>query len=140
MVPDLNLFGTSFLIDLINGDAGALRKAEEVDAKALFKAISIVTAHEYLRGVYYLYMHHSELLKSKLEKAEGELARFEILPYTYEIAKLAAEIDATLALDAESISLSDVIIAATTLQYKLTLITRNVTHFKRIPRLNIETY
>jgi len=139
-VPDLKLFDTSFLIDLINGDTGALRKAEEVDAKALFKAISIVTAHEYLRGVYYLYMHDRELLKSKIEKAEGELARFEILPYTYEIAKLAAEIDATLALDGESISFSDVIIAATTLQYKLTLITRNVTHFERIPKLNIETY
>lgn len=137
---DLKLFDTSFLIDLINGDEGALRKAEEVDAEALFKAISIVTMHEYLRGVYYLYMHDKELLKSKLKRAEAELARFEILPYTYEVAKLAAEIDATLALEGKSISLADVIIGATTLQYKLTLVTRNVEHFKRIPELNIETY
>lgn len=136
----MKLFDTSFLIDLVNGDTGALRKAEEVDAEALFKAISIVTAHEYLRGVYYLYMHDKELLKSKLERAEAELARFEILPYTYEIAKSSAEIDAALALEGKSISLSDVIIAATTRQYKLTLVTRNVEHFKRIPKLNIETY
>lgn len=136
----MKLFDTSFLIDLVNGDAGALKKAEEVDAEALFKAISIVTAHEYLRGVYYLYMHNKELLKSKLEKAEAELARFEILPYTYEITKLSAETDATLALEGKSISLSDVIIAATTMHYKLTLVTRNVEHFKRIPELVIETY
>lgn len=133
---DLKLFDTSFLIDLVNGDEGALRKAEEVDAEALFKAISIVTMHEYLRGVYYLYMHDKELLKSKLKRAEAELARFEILPYTYEVAKIAA----TLALEGKSISLADVIIGATTLQYKLTLVTRNVEHFKRIPELNIETY
>jgi len=139
-VLNLKIFDTSFLIDLVNGDTDALRKAEEVDAEALFKAISIVTAHEYLRGVYYLYMHDKELLKSKLERAEAELARFEILPYTYEIAKSAAEIDAALALEGKSISLSDVIIAATTRQYKLTLVTRNIEHFKRIPKLNIETY
>ena len=137
---DLKLFDTSFLIDLINGDAGALGKAEEVDAEALFKAISIVTVHEYLRGVYYLYAHDRELLKSKLKRAEAELTRFEILPYTYEVAKSAAEIDATLALNGKSISFSDVIIAATTLHYKLTLVTRNTAHFKRISELNIETY
>ncbi len=85
-------------------------------------------------------MHDKELLKSKLKRAEAELARFEILPYTYEVAKIAAEIDATLALEGKSISLADVIIGATTLQYKLTLVTRNVEHFKRIPELNIETY
>lgn len=136
----LKLFDTAFLIDLVNGDEGAVRKAEEVDAEALFKAISMVTVHEYLRGVYYLYMHDEKLLKSKLKRAEAELARFEIMPYTYEVAKIAAEIDATLALKGLSISLTDVIIAATTLHYKLTLVTRNVEHFKRIPKLSIETY
>jgi tRNA(fMet)-specific endonuclease VapC len=139
-VLDLKLFDTSFLIDLVNGNEGALRKAEEVDAEALFKAISVVTVHKYLRGIYYLYMRDRELLKSKLKRAEAELARFEILPYTYEVAKIAAEIDATLALEGKSVSLAEVIIAATTLQYKLTLVTRNFEHFKRIPELNIEIY
>ena len=130
----------AFLIDLVNGDKGAVKKAEEVDAEALFKAVSTVTVHEYLRGIYYLYMRNKKLLESKLKRAEAELARFEILPYTYEIATAAAEIDATLALKGVSISSADIIIAATTLHYKLTLVTRNVEHFKRIPSLNIETY
>ena len=136
----MRLFDTSFLIDLVNGDEGAVRKAEEVDLEATFKGISTVTAHEYLRGVYFLYMHDKALLKAKLQKAEAELARFEILPYTYEIAKIAAETDATLAQEGKIISLSDVIVAATALHYKLTLVTRNVEHFTRMSNLNIETY
>jgi len=63
----------------------------------MFKAISIVTVHKYLRGIHYFFSHNKKMLRIKLEKAEAELARFEILPYTYEIAKRAAEIDAALA-------------------------------------------
>ena len=136
----LRLFDTAFLIDLVNGDEGATRKAEEADAEGLFKAISVVTVHEYLRGIYYLYMHDKRLLESKLKRAETELIRFEILPYTYEVARIASEIDANLALKGIGISLADVIMAATTLYYKLTFVTRNIKHFERIPELSIETY
>lgn len=136
----MRLFDTSFLIDLVEGDEGAAKKAEEVDAETLFKGISVITVHEYLRGVYYLYMHDEKLLRSRLRVAEAELARFEILPYTHEIARTAAEIDATLALQGTSISLADTIVAATTLHYRLTLVTRNLEHFKRVPGLSVETY
>lgn len=136
----LRIFDTTFLIDLVKGDEGAIRKAREVDAESTFKAISVVTVHEYLRGIYYLFSHKKNLLKFKLERAEAELIRFEILPYTYEIAKTAAEIDAALALSGRSISFSDTIIAATALHYKLKLVTRNIEHFSRIPKLTTETY
>lgn len=128
------------MIDLVKGDKGAIQKAKEVDVEGTVKAISIVTVHEYLRGIYYLFSHNKKLLKVKLEKAEAELIRFEILPYTYETAKTAAEIDALLALNSQSISFSDIIIAATALHCKLTLVTRNTEHFSRIPNLSIETY
>ena len=136
----MRLFDTTYLIDLINGDEGAVKKAGEVDAEDLFKAISIVTAHEYLRGVYHLYMHEGKLLESKLTRADAELSRFEVIPYTYDVAKVAAKIDAMLISEGISISFADIIIAATALHYKLTLVTRNIDHFKRIPELNIETY
>ncbi|MEM2936059.1 MAG: type II toxin-antitoxin system VapC family toxin [Candidatus Bathyarchaeia archaeon] len=139
-MPSLRLFDTTYLIDLINGDEGAVKKAGEVDVEDTFKAISIVTAHEYLRGVYHLHMHEKKLLESKLGRAEAELSRFEVIPYTYDIAKVAAKIDAILISEGISISLTDIIIAATALHYKLTLVTRNIDHFKRIPELNIETY
>ncbi|MGB9740267.1 MAG: PIN domain-containing protein [Candidatus Bathyarchaeales archaeon] len=136
----MKIFDTTFLIDLIRGDEGAVQKAKEVDRESIFKSISVVTVHEYLRGIYYLFSHDENLLKVKLEKAEAELIRFEILPYTYEIAKKAAEIDAKLAKNGTSISFSDIIIAATTLHYRLTLVTRNLEHFSRIQGLITETY
>lgn len=136
----MRLFDTTYLIDLINGYEGAVKKAGEVDVEDLFKAISIVTAHEYLRGIYHLYMHERKLLESKLMRAEAELSRFEIIPYAYDVAKVAAKIDAVLISKGISVSFADIIIAATALHYKLTLVTRNIDHFKRIPELNIETY
>lgn len=128
------------MIDLVNGDEGAASRAEEIDAEASFKAISTITVHEYLRGVHYLYMHDGAILANRLKKAEAELVRFEILPYTYQIAKTAAELDAALTRHGKTVSLSDVIIAATALHYRLTLVTRNLEHFKRIQKLKIETY
>ena len=136
----MKIFDTSFLIDLVRGDEGAVQRAVDVDSEGVFKAISVVTVHEYSRGIYYLFGHNKDLLTTKLERAEAELIRFEILPYTYEIAKTAAEMDAALALDGVSISFSDTIIAATALHHKLTLVTRNIQHFSRIPKLTIETY
>ncbi|MEM0313906.1 MAG: type II toxin-antitoxin system VapC family toxin [Candidatus Bathyarchaeia archaeon] len=134
------MFDTTFLIDLIRGDQGAAKKAKEIDEQGVFKAISVVTVHEYLRGIYFLFSRDEELLKNKLERAESELIRFEILPYTYEVAKTAAEIDAYLARNGQTISFSDTVIAATAMHYKLTLVTRNTEHFSRVPNLQIETY
>lgn len=45
------LFDTSFVIDLFKHDKKALKKAEEADSLQLTKAISVVTAHEVLRGL-----------------------------------------------------------------------------------------
>ncbi len=136
----LKIFDTTFLMDLVKGDKGAKQKAKEIDEQGTFKAISVVTVHEYLRGIYYLFSHDKKLLKTKLEKSEAELARFEILPYTYEIAKTAAEIDAQLAKNGQTISFSDTILAATAIHYKLTLVTRDTENFSRIQNLQIETY
>lgn len=134
------LFDTNFLIDLVNGEQGAVEKAAQVDEGRAFKAISAVTVHEYLRGIFYLHSKSDKLLREKLKKAEAELARFEILPYTYEIAKVAAEVDAKLVGEGLSLSFVDVVIAATALHHKLAIVTKNVDHFRRVPRLEIETY
>lgn len=52
--------------------------------------------YEYLTGIYYIYLDNPDKLTEKLRKVEAALKRFDILPYTYEIAKKTAEIDAYL--------------------------------------------
>ncbi len=127
------LFDTSFVIDLFRHDERALKKAEELDESGLTKAISVVTVHEILRGLFYIGGDQ------KIADGEKALAKFDIIPYTYQISRKAAEIDATLMKQGEVISFPDVVIAATALTFGMRLVT-NDEHFRRIKGLEIESY
>ena len=135
----MRLFDTTYIIDLVNDDNGAKALAERIDDERGFNAVSVVTAHEYLRGVYYLFSN-SKVLRAKVERAESELQHFEIIPYSYDSAKIAASLEAELARKGIVIGMADTIIAATALHLGFTVVTRNQEHFKRIPKIAIETY
>jgi len=135
----MRLFDTAFIIDLIDGDKGAKALAEKIDYEQTFNAISVVTVQEYLRGIYYLFLN-SKVLKAKLEKAESELQHFEIIHYSYDIAKIAASMEAELARRGIVIGMADAIIASTALHLGLKVVTRDLEHFKRIPKLIVATY
>jgi len=134
------LADTTFLIDLVNNDTGAVRVAREIDLSNERLGLSIISAEEYLRGIYYLYWNDKRLLKKKIADAESDLRAFEIIPIIYNVIVKAAEIDARLMRKGEPISLSDILIASTAIAYNLTLITRNIKHFERIKELKIRIY
>lgn len=113
------LFETAFIIDLVNGDESAVKKAQEIDAHPAFKAVLVITAQEYLRGIYYLYSEKPKAAKGKIKKAEADLSRFEILPVDYSIARKTAELEVTLLRKGRPISVTDAIIAATAIHYGL---------------------
>lgn len=116
-----------------------MRKAKEIDAKQSKVFISTITIQEYLRGVYYLFGEKLEL-NEKLSEAEGDLARFSWLDLNYNVAKIAAQIDADPTRKGEQIGFADVLIAATAQFYNLFLLTRNKTLFERITNLKIDLY
>jgi predicted nucleic acid-binding protein len=136
----MNLFDTTFLIDLIHGDEGARELARRIDEQQTLKAISIVTAHEYLKGIHQLFGENGKLLQAKLASAESELRHFEIIPYSYDIATKSAFIESELARSGITIGLADTIIASTALHFNLTLVSRDTEHFKRIPKVKVEEY
>jgi len=136
----LLLFDTAFIVDLVNANAGAARLAKKVDGEASASFISVITLHEYLFGVYFRYEKDKTLLKEKLDSAERDLSRFEPVPLTPEITRLSASIHAELTRSGKLIGINDIYIAATAIRYDLTLVTKNKMHFRRIPKLNIETY
>jgi len=136
----LLLFDTAFIVDLVNANAGATRLAKKVDEEASASFISVITLHEYLFGVYFRYEKDKTLLKEKLDSAERDLSRFEPVPLTPEITRLSASIHAELTRSGKLIGINDIYIAATAIRYDLTLVTKNKMHFRRIPKLNIETY
>ncbi len=136
----MSLFDTTFLIDLIHGDEGAKELAQKVDEQQTLKAISVVTAHEYLRGIYQLFGENHKLLQSKLASAESELRHFEIIPYSYDVAKRSAFVESVLTNTGITIGLADTIIASTALHFNLILVTRDTDHFGRIAKVKVEEY
>ncbi len=136
----MRLFDTTYLIDLVNSNSGALRIARQVDEEGNFAALSVVSAHEYLFGVYYRYHMDEQKLAEKVYSATKDLARFEILPLTYEVVETSSKVQAHLERTGISLGINDIYIASTALHLKLKLVTKNLQHFRRIPDLEIEAY
>jgi len=134
------LADTSFLIDLVNGDQGAISIAKEVDLIGERMGLSVISVEEYIRGIYYLYWKEENKLKRKVAQALNDLNAFEIIPMDQKIAIKTAEIEVKLIKKGEMLSLPDLIIAATALTHNLILVTRNIKHFNRIEELTIRTY
>ena len=134
------LADTDFIINLVQGDPGAVQKAKEIDDNHIPVAISCITVQEYLRGIFYLFGDNRELLNKKLLKAESDLIRFHCFDYDYSLAKEASRIDAYLTKTGNQIGFADVIIGTTALYFKHKLLTRNIKHFSKIKDLEIEKY
>lgn len=137
----MRLFDTSFVVDLVNGDPGAVRLAGVVDEEASLAAISVVTVYEYLLGIHLRFgKGHRDVLSRKLEEARDELDRFEVMPLSREIAELAAGTEAELETSGRQIGVNDTYIAATALKNGMPVVTRNRAHFERVPNLKVEGY
>lgn len=132
------LFDTNYLIDLTNGDENAISLAEQVDRTSDVKAVSVVTVHEYLGGVFY---HHldKKTRDEKMRKALADLSHFEQMDFTSAIAREAALLDAILFRKGTMIPYPDVIIAATASHHNLPLVTRDF-HFRSIEGLAVVEY
>ena len=135
----MRLFDTTFIVDLVSDDKGAAELAMRIDEEKSFKAISAVTVYEYLLGVHYLYSD-SKQFREKLDTANKHLAPFEVLPLTNEIARECSQLQASLKHKGRLLGVNDLYIAATALSLKLSLVTRNIDDFKKVPNLNIENY
>ena len=135
----MRLFDTTFLVDLVNEDKGAVELAERIDEEKSFKGISVITVYEYLLGVHRLY-GSSKQLQEKLESANRDLSPFEVLPLTDEIARECSQLQANLQRKGRMLGVNDLYIAATALSFRLGLVTRNLDDFKKVPNLNIENY
>ena len=138
---ELPLFDTTFVVDLTRSEPGAVRLALSTDAENVPAALSVLSVHEYLVGVHRKYgTQPNEVLQEKLATAHIQVSRFEVIPLTSEIAEISSGLQAELMRLGRMIGINDLCIAATALKLDLTLITRNLVEFKRVPKLKIESY
>lgn len=133
------LFDTTFLIDLVSSDAGALEKSEDVDERGDIPAISVISVHEYLLGVQLEY-HGRSRLNGKIESARRDLSGFKALPLNLGMAQLSSRLHANAIKKGRLMEMNDIYIAATALYYGVELISWNVKHFEQIGGLHLGTY
>jgi len=95
-------------------------------------AVSIIAVAEIYEGAF-----GTPDPQATLDGFRAFLSDFAILPVTDPIVEQFARLRATLRRQGQSITDMDLLIAATAIAEDLTLITRNVRHFARLPDLQI---
>ena len=123
------LVDSDWVIDYLRGKDEAVdllrRMAEE-------GFVSILTFGEVYQGILFGRdrEHHERVFRNFLRGTE-------VLRLNRSIMRRFAEIRGTLRMQGRIVDVPDLLIAATALYYDLTLITRNLTDFERVPGLQI---
>ena len=127
------LIDTDWVIDHLNEVERVTARLQELAPEGL--ALSVVSLGELYEGVYY---------SREPEESEASLQRFlnrelTILGIDEETCKLFGRERGRLRTIGQRIGDMDLLIAATALQYSLTLLSNNRRHFDRIDGLRIES-
>lgn len=116
---------TNILIDAMYGIPNAIAFLNEQQKSGI--QISIVSAMELVAGC---------RNKSEMRELQEFLEKITFLPVTATSSRIAYQLMESF-YHSHGLHLPDALIAATALEYDLTLYTRNMRHFRMIPRLTI---
>lgn len=123
------LVDTDWIIDCLHGQRPAIDTIMELAPRGLL--VSIISYGELYEGAYY-----ARNPQEKLEGLRNFLEGKEILPLTLPIVERFGIVRGSLASSIrQQIGDMDLLIAATALEHKLTVLTRNVRDFAQIPGL-----
>ena len=126
---------TSFIIDLLDGDEGALAQLDAIEDERRPEKISSITVLELHEGVV-----QTDRPEDEQEAVLSVLDSKTILAADGNIMRQAGQISGELITDGERIDREDCIIAATALREGEAVVTRNEGHFERIPHLDVVSY
>ena len=128
------LLDTSFVIDLLDGDDGAVEKARELETDLVQQRLSSMTLFELYYGV-------ARATDSAVEREtiEAVLASKPIHPADTAVMRKAGRLAGELQNDGTPIGDGDVIIGATAQVLEEPVLTRNVEDFERLG-VEIEPY
>jgi len=126
---------TSFIIDVLNGDEGALARLDAIEAERRPEKVSAITVLELYEGIV-----QTDRPEDEQEAVLGVLDSKTILAADAGIMRRAGRLSGELIANGEQIDREDCIIAATALSEGEAVVTRNEGHFERIPRLDVVSY
>jgi tRNA(fMet)-specific endonuclease VapC len=122
------LIDTDWLADYLKGRTPAVELFNTLTNESL--TISVITYGEIYEGIY-SGTNENQHERGFLQALQG----VDVLLLNKAIMKVFARIRSDLRAQGKLISDFDILIAATAIYYDLTLITRNIKHFHRIPHL-----
>ncbi len=122
------LVDSDWVADWLKGRAAAVQLLTALRPASL--SVSAVTYGEIYEGIYYGYDP-----KNQERGFQAFLRVTPVLPVTRLVLRRFARIRGDLRAHGQLIGDMDLLIAATALEYNLVLVTRNRTHFARIPGL-----
>ena len=132
----MKIVDSTFLIGLLKNDPETVKKARELDEEG-GAATTVINVFETIYGVY----RAMSDVPRRLESFERLIANFDILDLDLEAAKKAAQIAGNLGKAGYSIDPFDSLIAGITLTCGAeALVTRNLSHFKRVSGLTLEEH
>ncbi len=123
-----HLVDADYLIDAVGELPAATRTLERLSGEGL--AVSAIAVAELYEGAY-------RFPDTMLAAFRAFLTDYAVLPVTEPVAATFARTRASLRRAGLLIPDMDLLIAATALTHDLTLVTRNLRHFERIPDLKI---
>ncbi|MGQ0568853.1 MAG: type II toxin-antitoxin system VapC family toxin [Armatimonadota bacterium] len=124
---------------LIAVERGRLSLAEHVVGQEQESVVlSALTASELLHGVYRAEDQQRKLQRERF--VEGILARFPIVEFGIETARVHARLWAELAARGELVGAHDLIIAATAITLDFQVVTVNARDYQRIPGLRVQVW
>lgn len=128
------LLDTAFLIDLMNGDDGAVEKARELETNLVQQRLSAMTLFELYYGA-----ARSNQSEAEREKIENVLASKPVYPADTAVMRKAGRLSGELTNDGNAVGDGDVIIGATADVLEEPVLTRNAQDFERLG-VDVETY
>jgi predicted nucleic acid-binding protein len=129
------ILDTSFLIDVMNGDAAALETVDEIEAAEVPQRIPAMTLQELYIGV-----GMSELPEQERREIERIIEARPVVPTSAAIARKAGRIDGELRAAGEPIDIGDATIGATAVVCDEPVVTGNPDHFERISGIEVVSY
>ncbi len=129
------IFDTTFIIDIMKKDNNAVIKLQELIKKGEPQFITSLSIFELFSGIARSKKQYDERNKI-IEILNGQI----IISLDNSSAEIAGEIDGTLIKEGQMIDPVDCMIAGIALVKKEKILTRNIKDFKKIKKLEIESY
>ncbi len=128
------LLDSYIIIDFLKGKQDAERKIQSLKEKSAEICTSVINYQEVMKGF------TEEKYREKEGNAEIFFSSILIINYTPNEAKIALMLESLLGPKGQIIDRFDTMIAATCLNVKGVLVTRNLKHFHRVPGLKVEVW